>query len=982
MNTRYNSDKKSRAVEMLFSSRKSIIEVSQLLGISTGVLYNELRRIDRLEEYMAIPHHQGHRKYTPEQRKSATDAVIKENKSLETVSLEQLVCVSTLRLWLKELGFSVRERQLQGMKSRALKNPRCRQTNFLYGDQRRDKDIHLSWIAIEHPELEHWRKYADGWIRGETYGIESRLNALRVFIYKYIIQLKLPTDFHTFFSAKTTLPDFYGSVCNQSYAGNRTNNIIHDFLNYVLLQEFSSKNKHTSNDIGIKYRNPVCRRMNPRTLGLSESVRTPLPYGYIEQLREMLAQGPDFKDWIWAQSALGAEVGTIGVSTLSWFPVQQSMIREDDPDCVWRIRRTTIGSRVEMWSPVRWVALLVKLILPLRTHQVRLLDSGEADTYRYDGKTWVENFSPLVPISSDIVIAQGVFRQLEKSSDGITNQVGLYINTNKTADLTKYNSEHGFVMPWPRFPELQQDVYYWLLKLSDWQEKYNPISKLVPWREISGKQIPTKSEIQSASYPDSAFLFRDPEDEANMNKPITNPKIDHSWKRLLLAFQERLKARGEVLPTGENIRLISYDSKQKSRIHSLFPLHSLRVSLITALALEGQVPFGILQKLVGHSRLIMTFYYTKPSASQYKEAIISATKILEEKKAATIQNFLLNANRDTLIEEAIVNNSEVLNIAIPKDASSRNAAGWLMLHHGLCLAGGVAVEQKEIGGLGGCYNGGPNVGTITSPKYLPVPGGARNCVRCRWFITQPEYLDALVATFNNIAYHFDEVRSKCLNLDRSIQDHRRELYRCEKEGVVFPDFNDLRQAERSRESQLAIFNELAESLAACFRLIERCKTRLKTPSTKAGELIAAGGAQEIEVMVNEVESELLQLSGVCEDAEIFPDLTAEKAVLRRSQILDRFLYRQGDRPFFMLLSEEEQLLLGNRFLKGLAKRSSSTNQIRAKLEVISALESGADFNHTFGINVNEVFKEAVQSVGIQLSNNSRTLLADGEPNEK
>jgi hypothetical protein len=36
-----------------------------------------------------------------------------------------------------------------------------------------------------------------------------------------------------------------------------------------------------------------------------------------------------------------------------------------------------------MWSPVRWVALLAKLILPLRTLQVRMLDSGEADTWRY-----------------------------------------------------------------------------------------------------------------------------------------------------------------------------------------------------------------------------------------------------------------------------------------------------------------------------------------------------------------------------------------------------------------------------------------------------------------------------------------------------------------------------------------------------------------------------------------------------------------------
>ena len=48
-----------------------------------------------------------------------------------------------------------------------------------------------------------------------------------------------------------------------------------------------------------------------------------------------------------------------------------------------------------MWSPVRAVALLIKLILPLRTHQIRLLDSGEADTWRYEKGKWRLNCGSL-----------------------------------------------------------------------------------------------------------------------------------------------------------------------------------------------------------------------------------------------------------------------------------------------------------------------------------------------------------------------------------------------------------------------------------------------------------------------------------------------------------------------------------------------------------------------------------------------------------
>jgi len=41
------------------------------------------------------------------------------------------------------------------------------------------------------------------------------------------------------------------------------------------------------------------------------------------------------------------------------------------------------------------VALYLKLQLPLRTYQVRMLDSGEADSVRYVRGKWVKNTGPL-----------------------------------------------------------------------------------------------------------------------------------------------------------------------------------------------------------------------------------------------------------------------------------------------------------------------------------------------------------------------------------------------------------------------------------------------------------------------------------------------------------------------------------------------------------------------------------------------------------
>ena len=81
---------------------------------------------------------------------------------------------------------------------------------------------------------------------------------------------------------------------------------------------------------------------------------------------------------------------------VDWFPVTEAQIDKDDPDCVWRVRYKKCGEKIlEMWSPVRWMALFVKLILPLRTFQVRMLDSGEADTWRYEKSKWIPNTNKL-----------------------------------------------------------------------------------------------------------------------------------------------------------------------------------------------------------------------------------------------------------------------------------------------------------------------------------------------------------------------------------------------------------------------------------------------------------------------------------------------------------------------------------------------------------------------------------------------------------
>ena len=231
----------------------------------------------------------------------------------------------------------------------------------------------------------------------------------------------------------------------------------------------------------------------------------------------------------------GPVIGTCG----DWFAVSEKLIDAHDPDCVWRRTKRKRKEVIEIWSPVRSVALLVKLTLPLRTYQVRMLDSGEADTWRYTSSGWVINKGALSSGNERQPVQRGVFRRIEDRETEVT-LAGLYVNTNKTADIYKEGEELGYVIPW------QHDkLLYWLEKLRNWQERYNPIQQSVAWAELEIKHLEhAKSARQLARLPPACFLFRDAIAPGNNRaKPLTSGAIESVWYKLLAELQQRCAAR-------------------------------------------------------------------------------------------------------------------------------------------------------------------------------------------------------------------------------------------------------------------------------------------------------------------------------------------------------------------------------------------------------------------------------------------------------
>lgn len=819
----------------------------------------------------------------------------------------------------------------------------------------RKSDTTLGWVGREYPQLATWHALALEWLKGEIYGVSERLHALVAFFERYLVQHGLPLDPAVFLARGTVLPDFYRTACPDSAKGIKYNNAIQVFLHFVLLRDFSEADDHGQPVVSPAFHNPVPKMTRHGLPKRDESVHSPLPYGYIDELRQMLAAGPHFRDWQWAQSALGVPIGQVGYAAPDWFEVTENQIDRNDPDCVWRERPRTAGARLEMWSPVRWVALLVKLILPLRTFQVRMLDSGEADTWRYDGGGWALNSGRLAHGDERRPLQHGVFRRSNPLADGEAVSAVLYVNTNKTADIAKSAAEKGYVLPWFSGGPMHQDVFYWLEKLRNWQEKYNTLLRRTAWTELDGRHMPAKSDVQLAGYPDTCFLFRRPEaDEGERHLPIGDKGLDPCWFPLLQALERRLADRGEIHRNGTPIAFLPSIERRRYAKTTLFPLHSLRVSLITALALEGQVPFPVLQKLVGHSRLLMTLYYTKPGATHIREVLLGAAERLEANKEAGIQHFLLDTEHEELLQKAICNSVRSLAAAVPQHPAVRNPVGWMPMHHGLCLVGGNTSEGEDNGAVGGCYNGGAmttNSSASSNPRYGPVPGGSRNCVRCRWFVTEPHHLPALAAHFNTLAYHFDEARNACLSNEDRLQDLKRQKAEAEDAGQPFARLGAYRQAERVWESAMKRFSDLAEDLVACWRLIERCKAALEASQGDGTRLVAAGTVCDVQLAFEETESELLQLAGVCENVEIYPDLEPGKAVFRRSQLLDAALYRDDLPPVFMLLSEQEQLLAGNTFMRRLAQQMNPANPALGQRKVIRLMDAGVSLSQHFDVDL-------------------------------
>ncbi|WP_342624342.1 gamma-mobile-trio integrase GmtZ [Pseudomonas alkylphenolica] len=844
----------------------------------------------------------------------------------------------------------------------------------------RNSDVTFAWMTAERgAQWEHWRALMAGWLATQHQGIYDKIKQLLFFGADYLPQVPNGHNPVELFNAakQNALPDLPGMLNArfQPTGAIKTQNAIGYFIDWVIENHFSEPDD--KGHLRPLVANPISKASRTG-LSFTETVHNPLPYAFIKELREMLCPEPfgNFSDWVWAQQTSGQErsngrsVGKTG----DWFEVDPALIDESDPDCVWRTRiisRTAPGKKAqklkihELWSPVRSTALLIKLHLPLRTYQVRFLDSGEADTWRYQHGEWVLNDKHDFKNGTEKnPWNRGAFCRI-RSVDTGEIMTGLYVNTNKTADQNKGERERGYTIPWQH-----QEVLFWLEKLRNWQEKYNPINQPTPCTELEKKHFGlSKSVQQQREMGAICFLFRDPCGKGNdRRKPITSMLLSTLWYRLLNALEDRVAARGHTLSDGSRLRFVQeYPDDSVTKVATEFPLHSLRVSLLTCYAMEGQVPMPVLSKLLaGHSRLLMTLYYTKPTPAMMSQAMDAATLKVDEVQAEGLRTFLRDADLRKITCKTAYRDEVSLQAAL----ANRNPVGWEHRHIGLCLVGGNTVKSDEAGTVGGCWNGGD---PTNNNNYGPVPNGPENCVRCRWFVTDAGYLDALRAHFNNISYKASLATNLAVEHEQMRDTLLEARYQSAEQCVPFMQQRELQEAERRYEKQIVLADQLARDLVACFQLIGRLMAieEGRAEGDNTTKLVAVGSMQDIHQPISFIEtsSELLQLAQICEDAEFYPDLADDlrktPAIEKRSRALNRLLMQNGYSPVFMQMDERMQLITGNAMMRAMARQASSRDQLEGFRCVAGMMEAGQHLNLlTSGIEALEV---AYQGPVIKLS---------------
>jgi hypothetical protein len=726
--------------------------------------------------------------------------------------------------------------------------------------------------------------------RGGTTKVSHLSRFVRLFIQKYD-KSKSTEAFLT--QEKFNIKPFR-TMLEQLETDNLRRNIIisvNQFLNNVIDKYLTFEDEETGEIVRIMgARNPFELLLTDQTITSpqrSETIKASLQYHFVNKVQKWLisAEAQNFKD-----------LKHIQIFDADWIKVSPKIIDKSDPDCVYK----KIQGQYFLWSPVDWLHTYTLTKVPLRGRQIAYNDSGEADELIADidetGKIiWVKNTIEFAGMTK----AQSFIKQMP---DGI----GMFVTTNKTS-----NSGGGYSIPW-----MPEDLAYWLVKLRKWQQKYNPITQATSWTSCIRTSF---NETQLKAKGINCFLFRAFGD--------VEPKNVSSALSLRLAA-----ALHHIQPSNLTLATLKGSKTTLSHYSSKYTPHSMRVSLITAYVMEMGMPIEIVMKVVGHSSVVMSIYYCKISQGEIKRKLEQGEKMALKSQAEAIQKQIEQNKIEEVKNNLIGSNTELL-----KSLTNTVPAGnFVFYDYGICPFAASRCDD------GGDIIGSSQIRAPASPGYL----GMQNCLRCRHFITGPAFLGGLLSLTNEVLLESNKHAKKChileekiTYLETKISSLDRAHYVANLKGEqINTDENtslssELQRLESEYESIGKKVDMLLCDLQSAYKLTRQSQLIINqdTPPSSNSDLehplsLLTSSEAELQLELEEV-NYYQQLQEVCENATIYQSASAENAILPRTQIIDRMAVFNNIAPSLFLMTEEEQLRVGNELHQLLTSRLKTWDKI-------------------------------------------------------
>lgn len=763
----------------------------------------------------------------------------------------------------------------------------------MYGDQwlnwyrflGKDEPFRTDYITKEYVM---WKERIEEFMKTAKGGV-SKITAICRFVRLYIEENKISASPEEFLRLQNpNLKPLKRAL--DGFSDNTKRNIIlasNEFLDFVLDTYLTIEDEDTGEIIRVMgARNPIALFLTDQSISSpqrSESNKPCLPYHFVKKAQLWLIpeRAKNFRDLKHLQSF-----------DSDWVKVSKEDIGQLDPDCVYK----KIGHQYCMWCPTDWVHLFALLKVPLRGRQIAYNDSGEADREiaELDGSgkiIWIDNPNELAGQTNN----QSFIKRYA------SNELGMYVTTNKTS-----NNGEGYSIPW-----IPEDLTYWLIKLRKWQQKYNPIKEPTRWSDCRRTNL---NEVQLKAKGHNCFLFRSYDD--------FEPKDPRS------ALTNRLAAAlYHIQPN--NLKLASFKTTLSNLSHykSDYTPHSMRVSLITAYIMEMGMPVEVVMKIVGHSSVVMSIYYCKVSNSDIRRKLeIGEKKALQEQLQATQK--IIEQNNIEAVKNTLVSNNKDL---ISSLTNSIPAGNYIFRDYGICpFAASRCTDGGELIGNSQIY-------ALTPPGYL----GSQNCLRCRHFITGPAFIGGLLSITNEILLESNCQSEICHKKQQEIDTIEKRLHLVDEEEFMANirgedyDYNvrnhlekELRLQESEYESSAKKLDVLLCDLQSAYSLSKKCIEAANKSNDVASLKPSLIKSEDSEIRLElEESSRFEQLHEICENATIYHSANATRAVLPRSQLLDRMAVMNNLTPSLFLLSEDEQLAIGNEVCNLLRTRLGSWRRV-------------------------------------------------------